>query len=306
MTAAFLLLALAADLQLTGVHACPSVAAVKQALAEIAPDIDGRVDETARIEATGGGGAMVRFRGASGQVRIARPLPIELSCAERARAAAVIIAAHAATADPEPVPAVRIAPSPPPAKAPEPSQIEQRLPARSQAPRVLSSITEVEAAALGALSGGGPTPGGRLGVAWGLRQQDLLRLSLGHTWTASTPLAAGQATWSRTFLALGLGRRFAARASGTTFVEPGVELLASILRIGSEGFATVETHHVFHPGVAGGVRVGHRFGDVVVWTGLGATVWPRRQQVFLRDVPDTARIPRLEGFALLGAGFPLR
>jgi hypothetical protein len=301
MTGTYLLLALAAHLQLSGVHACPSVAAVKQALAEIAPDIDGRANETAHIEATSNGDAVVRFRGATGQVRIERPLPVELSCPERARAAAVIIAAHAAAAAPEPVPAVRIRP------AAAPARVEQTLPAAAEPPRILSAISEGEVAALGAVSDGGPALGGRAGLTWGVRQQDLLRLSLGYTGTASTALAAGRATWSRPFLALGYGRRFGAAATGGSFVEPGVELLASALRIGSEGFATTEDHFVFHPGLAGGLRLGHRFGSTVVaWAGLGATVWPRGQRVSLRDVPDTARIPRLEGWALLGAGFPTR
>jgi hypothetical protein len=311
-------------IRFAGQHACPSPAQVERAFAPIAPrswPAEDDRDETVTIESDpGSGGAVVRFGGPNAvrDISTERRLPADMPCAERARAAAVIVAAHLVARSDLQKPtaaANRSGASRPPAEPrpaeprpvdPMPSSVVTARAATTQVPTARFG-PELELGLLGSRGGSTIAPGVRAGVGAAWTGHDFVRLGLALLGTQKTEIAGGRATWSRTALALGYARRISWGAGAPDFVDLEADAVGSVLRLGSEGFRQTEASWSVHPGLAAGVRGGHRVSrQVSAWTAVGLTFWPRVQEVFLRDVPETTTLPRWELLAAVGASWALK
>jgi hypothetical protein len=300
---AVLMGSLLADVRFLGRCACPSPGEVARAFAPLASGAGGR-EQTVAISITArSGGAFMRWEGA-GVDPAERVLPAELSCAERAQAAAVIVAADLMARAAEPA-----------ARAPAPVVSGPAIPviaahtAQPAPPVAGGARTELELSMQGAHAGAALAPGARAGLAHTSAGQHQLRLAVGVTGTERAAVAGGWATWSRTALALGYGRHMpwgSGGAASAGFLDLGVEALASRLRLGSEGFHRTELSVAFHPGLGASARAGRRVSRFFAASaGLGATLWPRPHRVYLRDMPETVTLPRLELMATIGVSWAI-
>jgi hypothetical protein len=303
-----------------GNHACPSPADVERAFAPIATvPPAGAAEETVIIERDPrGGGALIRFGHggdrdrasdtASSQASNARALERQMSCRQRAQAAAVIVATHLEAHWAPRVAVVSEAP-----RADAPAVVKAAAPpvinaAATPPPATQVYRTDVEAGLLGARAGS-LAAGGEIALGHAFAARDRLRLGLGLTAAHSVSVAGGQAVWSRASVSVGYTRRIPVRKVDPAhggFFDLGAALLASRLRLGSEGFHREEVSSVFHPGLQASLRAGQPLSRRLTgWAGFGGTYWPRAQRVFLRDVPETTILPRFELYATVGASWAI-
>jgi hypothetical protein len=293
-----------------GARACPSAAEVEQAFLPIAEhDLEpGGPGETVTVRLDRVGRAVIRFASDGTDPFADRVLPAEMSCAERAKAAAVIVAAHVRHEEVESQASASVQRQPQGAQpVAVPRDIGLRVIAPAPAPSAPSSSLQLEIGAVTARGGSNWAPGVRGGLGYGISGRDRVGLGLSYVGSARTEVAGGQAVWTRAAVALEYARRVATSSAGAGFVDLGLALRASRLSLGSEGFHQSETSAVFHPGVGAGGRGGYRLlGSTVVWAGIDGVLWPRKQAVFLRDVPETTTIPRWELMASVGASWSLR
>jgi hypothetical protein len=295
------LLVLLAGLRLGGEHTCPSPGAVALALAAIEPGGAGEVasEETVTIDPGEGDAAIVRFHAASGAVVGERALPPGLACAERAQAAAVIIAARFVPRAGEPLTGA------PPARAGDAGAVSaapRSDPSYGAAP--FRRTAELETALLATHAGTDFAPGVRVAVGLGLRPHSLARLALSYVAPARTPVAGSWAIWSRSTVACGYAARVAVSDGSASFLEVDAEAVLAALVIRSDGFQRTERHVLWDPGLALGVRLGrHGPGRLALWGGLSGVWWPRRHELYLRDVSETTALPRLELIAAFGASW---
>jgi hypothetical protein len=116
----------------------------------------------------------------------------------------------------------------------------------------------------------------------------------------SQNLATGRATWTRS--SLGVGGAFTGRREAWGG-QARVEVVGALLSISGTGFGVNEDSHQLALGGTVGGRVMRGFGPADLWLDLACTAWPGRNQVFLRDVPDSLDLSTFEVLLGLGADF---
>jgi hypothetical protein len=284
-----------------GAHECPSPDLVERAFVPLAGLTPDQEDQIVAVDPAPDGAALLRWNGRRGEL-VERALPPHLSCTERARAAAVILAAHLLDRETRaPETAAPLPEMPPPPAAAPPVVAVAAAPAPTAPP---ITRTELQLGLQGARAGTAMAPGGRVGLAH-TDAGHQLRLEVGYTGSQRTPLAGAWATWTRTALVLGYARR--QPLDQDTFVDVGLEALASRVHLGSQGFSRGETSTTFHPGLAAQARVGRRLTRrMATWAALGTTWWPRPQRVYLRDIREGTTLPRLELLVTLGVSWTIR
>ncbi|HEY0715969.1 MAG TPA: hypothetical protein VGF45_25020 [Polyangia bacterium] len=289
------------NVQFVGQATCPEPAQVARAFAPLAEvENPGSPAEavTVSIERDGRS-TVIRFSNDDDAAVAVRVLPAHMSCAERAKAAAVIVATHLQErTGPEKARALPV---------PEPGEItvkRSQTPTESEAGEPFAS-DHIDIGALAARAGAELATGARLGFVHTVRKQQFRGL-VNTMGIQRVPVAGGWATWRRLTVGLGYGRRWAAE-TGRHFLDLGIDLLASRVALGSEGFLRPENSATFHPGLAAMIQGGRKISpDFGLCGGVGTNFWPRRQRVFLSDVNQATTLPRFELWATVGDFWTLR
>jgi hypothetical protein len=269
-------------LRVDGAATCPAPGDVAAALERLAPEAGGGGDR-AQIDPVPGGVEIVLY-GEGGERKKERRLLADAACGELAEAAAVVIAAwerELAARPPSPVRLVAAPATPTRVGFDLGAAFVGALVGRSFAPGGGLQLTVVDR---------GPAPRRRLVRAGG-------RLELVATGTRDVAVAAGHASYTRAWLALGPVVRF---APSRLLLDVHAQVALALVSI--EGIGYVAPRHDFDvdPGLSLGARLGVRVGPVAPFVGVSLSGWLRRQRLVVDGVADAAQLPQLE--ALLSAG----
>lgn len=278
---------LAAAVEITGASTCPEPAAVAAGLAAVLPDEGGSgPPDVATLVPTGDGRAVqVELRRADGLLLASRLVPAGSSCDEAAEIVAVVIASWEARFR---------------------SGLEGALEMdvrRPPAPPPRRRLIQVGAAGLLSLQNGDVAPGGMLEVTVGLGSGRLaLRAAPLLVWDHDAALLPGNASWSRTGLAMGVRLRLSHRG---IWADAAVDLLATALLNRGTGFSVERRLWSFDPGATAWLRGGLVLGRFEPWVGAALTVWPRTQILMVENLPgQEVRLSHMELF--FAAGLSLR
>jgi hypothetical protein len=220
-------------------------------------------------------GIQVRLFGGDGRLLEDRFLPGSASCGEWALAvAALLVTWETDLSAPDAAPPAPATPAAaPPAPRPEPPAAQPSRPPEDRWRGEIGLGVSGSLASDGAFAPGGEL---RAGLApprgpWGGE------LTLTGTGLRSLPVAGGSASWQR--FALGLGGH-GTLGSGALQLELGGEFLFGLLNSKGKGFAVPLTVQAFDPGIGFYSRGVWRFArSWLAWVQLGASFWPKTQEV---------------------------
>ncbi len=276
MTASVFLLSLGA-LRFLGSPQCPDKASIEAQLRAVAPSLlDAATHDLVMLEMREGG-LQVRLFDDEGRELADRYLPGPMNCNEWAEiTAALLVTWETDLAVPPDVsaPAFSALPATPPrergSKAPEPAPLKTPV-ARWHGEvgvGISGSLASNGTAALGGeLWAGLEPPHGAYGG----------ELTLSGTGSRSLPLGDGSVKWQR-FVA-GLGGH-GTLGSSTLKLQLGGAFLFGLLSVGGTGYVEPRSALAFDPGLAISGRAIWRLAPAwLTWAQLGASFWPKRQEV---------------------------
>jgi hypothetical protein len=253
---------------------CPTAEEVGQALVPLSA---GTRPSDHRVHLDHDAGQVtVTLIGATGATLARRSFEAGPGCPELAQAVAIVIVTWEAE-----LPAVtsHLAPAP---GAPASSPWQWELAAGAG----ISSVGDVAPAALVSVALG--PPGRWVGV-----------LSFAGAGGRSATLTPGNVSWQR--WELGLGAR--ARLTSAPDVSLEMDALGAVLSLAGSGFTEDGSAVQLEPGARLAVRAAWHWSPWLVWVGVSGAAWPVAQVAEVAGVSGSARIPRVEAWALLGGAY---
>ncbi|MHB8420220.1 MAG: hypothetical protein ACYDCL_19270 [Myxococcales bacterium] len=281
----------AAGWSVAGDGVCPDPAAVR---AELSRLLSAPGDLRARLEGLPDG-VRVQLLDSAGRVLIDRRLPRDRSCLALAQACAVVLAAGALPFISVEHVESRPAPVPPPSVAAVPIRRPEAVPAA----RWILGLS----AALAAGYAGSFAPDGQLLASLGGRAgRWLCQLALAAEGPRSLPLPPGSVSWQRFSASAGLARRW---ALGAVFLEIAARGAASALLLKGRGYTVDGSNLELDPGAELAARLLFGRGRLRPFVGVQGAAWLPSETAVVAGSAATARLPQLEGFALLGIDWQL-
>jgi hypothetical protein len=333
---AFLLLGLAGrDVVIRGQMTCPSPSAVAERLLPLLGEGSSPLSGVS-IELIVIGGHLpgsprrvsARITRDDGTVGLLRSIPLSASCEDAANEIAVSLAADWGTRLHTPPVENLLLPGEPRtaggSAAPAGSRVavDATTVARSASPRLEPVVRPVLARdapgspwngtlglAMGALRGGesGPTMQGSVDATLLFSARWLARAVGSASGERQLAVASGHALWRRIGLSLGGGRRWQVlrRTGALLHLDATMGFMAAYSPVRGVGFLDDHATGSVDLGVVPAARLGWeaRRLPLDIWAELGANLWATEHQVTVGGVDGSRLLPRLEGFATLGASY---
>lgn len=293
---------------------CPTAAAVEAALRGLLPAARAASEGPAepdvadlRVEPGAAQGVtIVRLQTAGGTLVAEKPLPLPLTCLERADAAAVIVAAWEARLQSDaraslPAPEVRTAPLPP-APTPDVDRAPPTLVASSaRAASAREWRIDAGAGLFASFQGGDVSPGIAVELAVAPRPS-AFSLGVGALAIGShaTALGAGKGAWWRAGGSVDARWRIPV---GGAELEPRLGFLLTRLDVEGRSFPSNGYDIFVDPGALAGVRLQLARNRARIWLDLALAYWLRQHVLVVAGTEQETTLPRAE--ILLGIGAAL-